>query len=104
MSELLNLIEEGIQLLKKYNVKWVKIIIKMREELIKVKTKEEMANFLKNNELNIYGGMGSLYDIFICPENGNMADNFNIANEQLEDYRNRLSREWQKLKIDGVTH
>lgn len=96
MSELLNLIEEGIPLLNKYNVKWVKTLIKMREELIKVKTKEEMESFLKNNELNIYGGMGSLYDIFICAENGNVADNFEAANEQLENYRDRLSKKWQR--------
>ena len=98
MNELLKLLEEGIDLLKRYNVKWFKILMKMKAELLNIKTKEEGSCFLKNNELNIYGGMGSLYDIFICPENGNVADNFDIANEQLEDYRKRLSREWQRLK------
>lgn len=98
MSELFNLLEEGIQLLNKHNVKWVKILITMKEELIKVKSKEEMTNFLENNELNIYGGMGSLYDIFICQENGNVADNFKAANGELENYRERLSKEWHRLK------
>ena len=106
MNELLKLLEEGIDLLKRYNVKWFKILMKMKAELLNIKTKEEGSCFLKNNELNIYGGMGSLYDIFICPENGNVADNFDIANEQLEDYRKRLSREWQRLKKEkeGVTY
>jgi|SRR3989339_78396 len=98
MDTLIKLIEEGIYLLKKYNVKLVDTLIKMRAELIKVKTREEMSRFLRDNESNIYGGMGSLYDIFICLENGNVADNFDIANEELEDYRKRLSREWQRLK------
>ena len=42
MDTLIKLIEEGIYLLKKYNVKLVDTLIKMRAELIKVKTREEM--------------------------------------------------------------
>lgn len=101
MEELSRLLEEGIVFLKQHNVKWNKVLLKMKDELDETYTKEGILSFLLKNEWSIYGGMGSLYDIIICPENGHIADDFQEANKKLDDYRERLSKEWQRLKKES---
>lgn len=94
-SEVLNVIDEGIQLLEKYNVKWKDNLILMRNHLLLIKDKRNFINFLKDNDDKIFGGMGSLFDIFICEENGNIADNFDEANKELDKYREKLTEIWE---------
>lgn len=97
-NALLKLLEEGRQLLTEYNVKWNSVLAKMYKELSNIYVDKEILEFLLKNGTNIYGGMGSLYDVFICSENGHVADDFVKANKKLDDYREKLSKEWQKLQ------
>ncbi len=98
VRKLLELFMEGITLLSEHNVKWSEYMKDLKNKLEKCNGKNEILAFLVNNENNIFGGMGSLFDIYISEKNGHIAKDFGQANKTLDEYRHRFYSEWMKIK------
>lgn len=51
---------------------------------------------LKDMQITLFGGMGSLNDLSICRDNKHMVENEKKANEELEELRQKLKTVWRE--------
>jgi len=84
----LRTLAEITALLKKHAVEYALITESIRQRLAAT---GELPNETERHQL--FGGMGSLNDVFITRRNGNRVDDEAKANRQLDRLRDRLRRE-----------
>jgi hypothetical protein len=93
-ADYLALLESLYQFLDQRKVKYVATI----GELIQNYRDTSDAGALKSSARSLLGGMGTLNDIVIDRRNGDVTDDEDKDNEELEKFRERLE---ELLKTDG---
>ena len=80
------------ELLWKHRVKWTSAADRVLDSIA-----DADAPTVKARILEMYGGAGSLNDIWICRENGEEVDDQEAANAELDRLTSRLWRQAQAL-------
>src|SRR2546428_13999859 len=85
--EVLEILGELDEFLQRYRVKYAPVISAIRGRVAKVSTRD-LPTRERNAVRELFGGMGSLDDVFISKLNGHPVDDEVRANEELERLTN----------------
>lgn len=89
-----NSLKQLLNLLEKHQVRYAVIIKKLiiqLEQMHEEKIPESLIKEIKE----LFGGMGSLNDIYICSANGHLVNNEKEANQRLNELKSAL---WNEVK------
>lgn len=104
VNQLATCLKDGAEMLSAYEVRlkperrWSEDLLQLLGELKAIESVEELKAFIVRHRRGLFGGMGSLLDLVIGPENGHVAHDFRKANEQLDAFRQRLYVAWQAIR------
>jgi replicative DNA helicase len=73
---------------------WATYFDELLSRINSAKNIDEIVLIISENPVRrqIFGGMGSLNDLFICKDNGHIVENEKAANQELEKLRRDLRR------------
>ena len=108
VKQFIKLLEEGAQLLMPYEANlprqgcWSEKLRRLAAQLGTTSDQDEIRRLIEREHRVLFGGMGSLNDLWIDPENGHVVSNPRDANRKLDEFRDRLYEAWQTCKRSGL--
>jgi len=90
INKIVALLGEIYQFLSSHKVSFATVISHILKEIASAQTDREKLLVIESAKKELQGGMGSLNDVWICKENGNITNNEQGDNQKLEEYRVRL--------------
>lgn len=104
INKVSELLEEGAKFIESFEVdirpeyRWSQTLAEFAQEMRFISTPESLCEFIKTNNRELFGGMGSFSDLIITSDNKHVVSNENEVNQRLGQYSLQLSEAWEDLK------